>query len=188
MRVMKLPEETEKGATDETMEDDLHLNRSHAKKLAMEMTKTVKSYRTRDDATEDKVQGKEEDLREIMGREGRNIRDIERDHRVKIYTSVRDPTSIRVSGSKSSVKKAKEILDKKVEELEARRRTNSERRDERKKIPCKFYAEKRCHKGDRCHYKHGLEIPRRGEYQERSRSQSGDRRRVIVRRRADSNE
>ena len=57
---MKLPEETEKGATDKTMEDDLHLNRARAKKLAMEMTKMAKSYRAREDVTEGKVQGKEE--------------------------------------------------------------------------------------------------------------------------------
>ena len=71
---------------------------------------------------------------------------------------------------------------------------NIKTREERKDIPCYFYKQDRCHRGSRCFYRHDIDSsdrPRRGRSterrhsdqnreQNRSRSKSGDRRRVII--------
>ena len=70
---------------------------------------------------------------------------------------------------------------------------NIKTREEKKDIPCYFYKQDRCHRGSRCFYSHDLDSSdrsRRGRSterrqsdhnreQNRSRSKSGDRRRVI---------
>ena len=83
-------------------------------------------------------------------------------------------------------------------ETEKDRRQRNERfREEKRDIPCKFFQQDRCHRGSRCFFSHEIESSgstRRGRSMERrqsdydkdrrdskrSRSKSGDRRRVII--------
>ena len=186
---MKMPEETENETTEETLEDDLHLNSTHAAKLATEMTKAAKEQGDRHNEMEVKVRGKEEDLREVMGRDGRNIRSLEKEYGVKIFTVTREPNAIRVKGPRAAAYEAKENLIRRLRELGQRRTTNTEKRDERKNIVCRFFLENRCQKGSRCFFRHTRDETRREEpNRERSRSRGEDNRRVVIRRREEMHE
>ena len=191
VQILRTPEETERRSTDETLDDDLHLNEAHARILAKELTKAAKTSerRTREQENcEVRVKGKEDDLREVMGREGRNVKETEEEHQVKIYTTRKEPTAIIIRGNSTNARRARDTIAQRVETITSRRRTNSERRDEARNTPCKFYQQNRCQKGNRCRFLHAEIEGRRQEIErrERSRSKSTDRRRVTVTRRNSS--
>ena len=82
----------------------------------------------------------------------------------------------------------RERMEQKFEEA---RQRNERSREEKRNIPCHFYLQGRCHKGNRCFFGHdkpsaaenkerSRSTERRHSDLNRSRSQSGDRRRVVL--------
>ena len=152
-KIIRMIKEVEESPIEQALHDDLHLTRENSKYMAAHIEKVVEKHVT-DKSQTDKPQDQAKERRTRQGDQ--------------------------------------------PEELEKERWQRNERtRMETKNIPCKFYRQDRCRMGSRCFYMHdkeSYERTGRGRSTERrqsdfdrerretyrSRSKSGDRRRVII--------
>ena len=178
MEIIKTPAETEECNTEEVLTDDLHLNEVPAKLMAKKISDRAKEACVRktekegDQEHEMTIEADEEEIKTIMGSQHSKALVIEKTYSVKVRANRRDPNRIRITGKKENVKRAHEDIKNKIKDQKERRSRNVERRDERRSIPCIFFAQKRCIKGDRCHFSHD----RRSRSNERRRERSPERR------------
>ena len=158
--------------------DDLHLNDHHAKLLANRITDRAKEACAEKNRKEDAdeyemtIDAEEDEIKIVMGNQHSRAMETEKTFNVKIRASRRDPNKIHIKGNKDNVRKAHENITNKIRDHKERRNSNAERKEERKNTPCIFFAQKRCIKGDRCHFSH----ERRATSTERRRQRSPERR------------
>ena len=178
IETIRTPAETEECNVEEALTDDLHLNELHAKLLAKKITdrakeacerKTVKEAAPEHTIT---IEAEEDEIKVVMGSQHSRAMEIEKAYSVKIRANRRDSNRIHITGKKDNVRKAHDDIKNKIKEQKERRSRNAERKEERRNIPCIFFAQKRCIKGDRCHFSHD----RRSRSNDR-RSRSNERRR-----------
>ena len=197
MEIIRTPAETEESTVEETLTDDLHLNEHHAKLLAKKISDRAKEVckdktgKEKDDEIEMTITADEEEIKNIMGNQHSRAMDIEKEFKVKIKANRRDPNKIRITGTRDNARRAHEDITNKIRDQRERKGRNTERKQERKHIPCIFFAQKRCIKGDRCHFSHERRTtsterrrqrsPEQREKRTRSRSPMRDTRTVRIR-------
>ena len=178
METIRTPPETEECNVEEALTDDLHLNEHHAKLMAKKISDRAKAACERktdkmaDSEQEMVIEAEEEEIKTVMGNQHSRAMEIERNYNVKIKANRRDPNKIHITGKKENVKKAYEDIKSRVRDQKERRNRNEERKEERRNIPCIFFAQKRCIKGDRCFFSHD----RRSRSRERRRERSPEHR------------
>lgn len=160
--VIKTPEDTEYEEVGKALEDDLHLNADHAKKLAEEIGRAVKENHQKE--TEEgqqeqiTINGKPDFLRELMGREQRNAKDIGRKYNVRIWTSMAEPNSIYVRGWPEDLRDAENEIKSRLQRMEERGEYSTRKREQTRNIPCRYFASNSCDKGEKCRFKHSQEM------------------------------
>ena len=178
IETIRTPAETEECNVEEALTDDLHLNEHHAKLLAKKITDRAKEAcerKTEKEAApehEITIEAEEDEIKIVMGSQHSRAMEIEKAYSVKVKANRRDPNKINITGTKDNVRKAHDDIKNKIKEQKERRSRNMERKEERKNIPCIFFAQKRCIKGDRCHFSHD----RRSRSNERRRERSPEQR------------
>ena len=178
LHTVRTPKDTENSPVEDTLTDDLHLNPHHAKLLAEEINKRVDWYTRTTHATSNTqtsrrrdvaIEAHEEDIKAIIGKQHIRIREIEDRHRVKVMATRINPGKITVSGEERGTREAVKEIKERIKELEEKRKENTSLREERIQIPCKFYQQGRCQRGNKCRYQH-----EKAERNTRERSKSQD--------------
>ena len=178
LETIRTPPETEECNVEEALTDDLHLNEYHARLMAKKISDRAKAAceRKTDKEAEPEqemiIEAEEEEIKTVMGNQHSRAMEIEKNYNVKIKANRRDPNRIHITGKKENVKKAHEDIKSKIRDHKERRNRNEERKEERRNIPCIFFAQKRCIKGDRCFFSHD----RRSRSKERRRERSPEHR------------
>jgi hypothetical protein len=116
------------------------------------------------------VEANEEDIKEIIGGQHNRIRDTEIRHGVQVQATRDNPGKIFISGKTENVRAAEREIVEKRRELEDRRRRNNTRREERSNTVCRYYAQGRCTRGNKCFFKHeSHQTEQRTSHRSRSR-------------------
>ena len=193
--IIQIPKETESCPIEEALSDDLHLNPYHATLLANRISafvreiKQKKSQAEENPETELVIDAMEEEIKLVIGSGHSRASELEREYDVRIKATRNNPNKIVIQGKKDRAQKVQEILKRKIRDHKERRERNIEQKETRRKIPCIFYAQMRCIKGEKCNYLHERRRPsrERGPHK-RSRSPSAgpsDTRTVRIRPRDD---
>lgn len=177
--VVRTPRITEEQPTNEVLVDDLHLDNFHAKKLAEKIQEKVMEDDKKQDEMENESQinASEEEIKEIIGSEHSRARLLEQEYNVKIRASRNDPNKIVIKGTEADRKETESNIRKKLEAIRERRTRNDALKESRKDIPCTFFAQNRCRKGDRCHFSHDKRETAHDEDRRRERRESREERR-----------
>ena len=177
--IIKTPKETENSPTEEALSDDLHLNSHHSTLLANKISAIVrevkpkKHHEEKNSETEMTIEAEEEEIKAVIGGGHSKAAELEKEYDVRIKATRHNPNKISIHGKKEQVKRVHDLLKKKTRDLKERRDRNAEQKESRSKVPCIFYAQRRCVKGEKCHFLHERRRPSRERGQhERSRSPS----------------
>ena len=176
-KIIKMPKDTEICPTEEALSDDLHLNSYHSTLLANKISATVrevkpkKHHEEKNHDTEMTIEAEEEEIKAVIGGGHSKAAELEKEHNVRIKATRHNPNKITIHGKKDQVQRVYDLLKRKTRDLKERRERNAEQKESRGKVPCIFYAQKRCVKGEKCHFLHERRRPSR-ERVGRSRSPS----------------
>ena len=195
--IIKTPRETENSPIEEALTDDLHLNPHHSTLLANKISEAVKEVKTKKHREEENheiemiIEAEEEEIKAVIGSGHSRASEMEKEYNVKIRATRNNPNKIFIHGKKDQAQQVHDVLKRRIQDQKARRERNADQRETRRRVPCIFYAQKRCIKGEKCQYLHERRRPSRERTHGRSRSPSvgkSDTRTVRIRPRSRDNE
>ena len=159
VKIVNCPATIEDTPLAKILTDDLHLNEEAARKYAQAMTDAEREHGKTDKPNEklettNKVERRtsipENKAGALIGKAGKNIREIERKTSVKITVGRGDPTPVTVEGEHQR------NVDEAIKMVEEYKREMGDRKKQEKRIECRYFARGMCNKGMRCPYDHTI--------------------------------
>ena len=171
--------------TKEILDDELHITKEVASKYAEQIKLEIKQNEDRP-TTSEKEPAKEEsvtitetdgiDITQIIGKDGKKVKEIEAKYKVIITISHNKPHQIKIEGKRRDTREAEKDIKEILEEQRRTTRRNEERRSSAKNKICRYFQQGNCNRGNRCFYQHSNNTTTTSSRRSRTRSPERSRR------------